>query len=117
MSSTSGMYIKKAIPTPATQWFEVGDHPGDIDVPIREYGSACTLVVDYYHPLSSTDDLSRECADCKLLLREHGWISTLEGGHIVCPSDWILTDIDGTHHPVKDSVFQRTYEKVGDILD
>lgn len=112
---TSGLYVKKPIPTSAVQWFKIGDHPGDVNSPYREYGGDSTMVVDYYSPRSSTDDLRRECEHCGLQMRDHGWIKTLEGGHIVCPSDWIMTGIDGEHWPVKASIFERTYERVGDL--
>lgn len=41
-----------------------------------------------------------------------GWISTLEGGHIVTPGDYIITGIKGEHYPCKPDIFEATYEKV-----
>lgn len=41
-----------------------------------------------------------------------GWVKTLEGGHIVTPSDWIITGVRGEHYPCKDGIFQQTYEPV-----
>lgn len=41
-----------------------------------------------------------------------GWISTLEGGHIVTPGDWIITGVKGEHYPCKPNIFEMTYEVV-----
>jgi len=45
---------------------------------------------------------------------DHGWIDTtiIEGGHTVCPGDWIITDADGRHYPCKPDIFAQTYEPV-----
>src|SRR5262245_28128818 len=37
-------------------------------------------------------------------------IETLEGGHDVTPGDWIVTGIAGERYPVKEAIFQLTYE-------
>jgi hypothetical protein len=47
-------------------------------------------------------------------MHNHGWIDTLEGSHIVCPGDWIITGVKGEHYPCKPDVFQATYEAVAD---
>ncbi len=41
-----------------------------------------------------------------------GWIQTLEGGHIVTPTDWIITGVVGERYPCKDAIFRETYEEV-----
>lgn len=41
---------------------------------------------------------------------DKGWIHTLEGGHIVCPGDWIITGVKGEHYPCKPDIFELTYE-------
>jgi hypothetical protein len=43
---------------------------------------------------------------------EHGWISTLEGGHIVCPGDWIIKGIKGEFYACKPDVFAQSYDEV-----
>ena len=43
---------------------------------------------------------------------DHGWINTLEGGHIVSPGDWIITGIAGEKYPCKPDIFAETYDKV-----
>ena len=42
-------------------------------------------------------------------LDEHGWIDTLEGGHIVCPGDYIITGVQGERYPRKPNIFEETY--------
>ncbi len=39
-----------------------------------------------------------------------GWISTLEGGHVVTPGDWIITGIQGERYPCKPDIFEATYD-------
>jgi hypothetical protein len=59
------------------------------------------------------------CEHCGRRMREHGHIGTLEGGHIVCVGDWIVTGVRGEHYPVKADIFAETYELVEDqgLLD
>ena len=40
------------------------------------------------------------------------WIETLEGNHDVTDGDWIITGVKGEKYPVKDEIFEITYEKV-----
>ena len=64
----------------------------------------------------SSDIFSHEggnkCFKCDELLDEHGTIPTLEGKHIVCPGDWIITGIKSEKYPCKPDIFEATYEKV-----
>jgi hypothetical protein len=46
----------------------------------------------------------------RVLPMGHGWIETLEGGHIVTPGDWIITGVKGEHYPCKPDIFEMTYE-------
>ena len=39
-----------------------------------------------------------------------GRINTLEGRMRVRPGDWIITGVAGEHYPIKDEIFQQTYE-------
>ena len=54
----------------------------------------------------------RACQHCGQTMHVHGWIDTKEGGHIVCPGDWIVTGVQGERYPVKPSIFEATYEGV-----
>lgn len=86
-------YRKKPIVVEAEQWFKPGDLEG-IVVPKLEYAN-------------------RVCKRCGLV-REHGWVETLEGGHIVCPGDWIVRGVKGEFYPVKPDIFKETYEEIND---
>ncbi|WP_436296239.1 Gp49 family protein [Variovorax sp. LjRoot175] len=107
----------------ATQWFKNGDHPSDYadDQQGLEGGELRTFtgaerkangwegsVVRYFrHP-----DVSGEsaCKHCGVRMHEHGWIDTLEGGHIVCPGDFIITGVKGELYPCKPDIFAATYD-------
>jgi len=52
----------------------------------------------------------KKCVECNRILAEHGKIKTLEGFHIVCPGDWIITGIEGEEYPCKPGIFEKTYE-------
>lgn len=96
-------FRKKPLTVEATQWFRNGDHPDDGD-PAME-----GRVVRYFrHP-----DISWQsaCRICGILMHCHGWIDTIEGGHIVCPGDWIITGVKGEMYPCKPGIFEMTYEK------
>ena len=113
-----GHYRKRPIVIAATQWFKNGDHPDDDcfrpyeDTGILPKEAREGAVVRYYrHPRM---DGQTVCAHCNLIMHVHGWIDTLEGGHTVCPRDWIITGIKNEHYPCKNDIFLATYEKVED---
>ena len=95
-------YRKKPIVIEATQWFQNGDHPED--GVSRVEGK---VVRRYRNP--DLNDKTK-CLHCKKPFHAHGWIDTLEGGHIVCPGHWIVTGVKGEHYPVKPDIFWDTYE-------
>jgi len=103
-------YRKKPVVVEATQWFKNGDHPEDNcetfnagDGPFQGEGK----VVRYFRrPDVSGDNM----CGCGTIMHNHGWIDTLEGGHIVCPGDWIITGIKGERYPCKPDIFNATYE-------
>ena len=49
---------------------------------------------------------------CGRDMHDHGWVDTQEGGHIVCPGDWVITGVAGEHYPCKPDIFEATYELV-----
>jgi len=87
-------YRKKPVVIEAFQWLKHGDHP---------------KVIKKYK-----DDDVRGTALCKCNWRmyDHGIINTLEGVHIVCPGDWIITGVKGEQYPCKPDIFDMTYDKV-----
>lgn len=100
-------YRKKPVVIDATQWFKNGDHPEDN----AEFGNEVVRegqVVRYYrHP---NDDGRRNCEHCGRTMHDHGWIDTLEGGHVVCPGDYVITGVRGERYPCKPDIFEQTYE-------
>lgn len=88
-------FRKLPVEIEATQWFKLGDH--DVVTPWLPDGNP---------------DLDLPCKGCSKPLRNHGFCQTLEGGHVVCPRDWIITGIKGEHYPCKPDIFAATCEAV-----
>lgn len=86
-----GKYRKKPVIIEAVQWFKMGDHPAvtSMNAPFAK------------HPW---------CGVCGKNRREHGVCPTLEGQHLVCPGDWIITGVKGENYPCKPDIFEATYE-------
>ena len=113
-------YRKRPVVVEASQWFKNGDHPEDACT-IRQ-GSGLTpdappaphlsegKVVRYYRRPGVRD--GAPCEQCGKPHGVHGWIDTLEGGHRVCPGDFIITGVAGERYPCKSDIFDRTYEPV-----
>jgi len=109
-------FRKKPVIIEATQWFKNGDHPDDnVMRPFEDTGAIPTKprggqVVGYFrHPNIPSEKV---CLHCNKIMHVHGWIDTMEGGHIVCSGDWIITGVAGEKYPCKDSIFKMTYEPV-----
>lgn len=118
-------FMKKPVSIEATQWFKNGDHPKDYaestwgleNGEMREFtgemrkenGCEGGIVGYFRHP-----DVSGEaaCKHCGKTMNVHGWIDTLEGGHIVCPADWIITGVKGENYPCKPDIFELTYDSI-----
>ena len=109
-----GRFAKRPFVIDAFQWFKNGDHPDDNCFPIKmddgyQFNSEGKVVRYFRHP----DVLKgKVCEKCSCEMEKHGWIDTLEGGHIVCPGDWIITGVKGEHYPCKPDIFDMTYESV-----
>lgn len=94
-------FRKKPVVIDATQWvvFTGAERKG------WEGG-----VVRYFrHP---DVDGEMACKHCGVRMHNHGWIDTLEGGHIVCPNDFVITGVKGEVYPCKPDIFEATYEAV-----
>jgi len=108
MSTKYKKYRKKPIVIEAEQWKKVtydreaGNGIRPEDMPIYHLG------VGYYR----TPDIDGQdkCKHCNIIMHEHGWIDTLEGGHIVCPEDWIIKGVEDEFYPCKPDIFEKTYE-------
>lgn len=86
-------YRKRPVAIHAQQWSKEIDHPE---------------VLPYW-----TDRwVKNVCPQCRRGADRHGRIPTLEGEHIVCPGDWIITGVHGEHYPCKPDIFAKTYEPI-----
>lgn len=95
------LFRKKPVTVQATQWQKNGDHPEDGAAHTADGGSLQhegRLVRYFRHPNRSGSD---NCQHCRRVMHDHGWIDTKEGGHIVCPGDWIITGVQGEHYPLQ----------------
>lgn len=115
---TPRYFKKRPVVVEAYPWFKNGDHPEDkvgepaVDPFNKEvYARIEGAVVQFYRNPDVAVETTK-CKHCDKLLVTHGWIETLEGGHIVCPGDWIITGTKGEHWPVKPDIFAETYEEV-----
>ncbi len=107
-------FRKKPVVIDATQWDQNGDHPED----------NCELILNQTgHPFKSEGKVVRyfrrpdvpgtsSCGYCGRTFHHHGWIDTREGGHIVCPGDFVITGVKGERYPCKPDIFAATYEAV-----
>lgn len=107
-------FRKKPVVIEASQWFKNGDHPddgggrfvsGEFAGELHEGG-----VVRYFRRPDVAG--AKLCEHCSCSMDKHGWIDTLEGGHIVCPGDWVITGVKGERYPCKPDIFAATYEAV-----
>lgn len=118
-------YRKRPVVIEATQWFKNGDHPADYaeDRAVVEGGVVTASSGDYAKAKGWEGGVVRyfrhpdvlgttPCKHCGNTMHVHGWIDTLEGGHIVCPGDWIITGVKGEYYPIKNDIFLATYESV-----
>lgn len=106
-------FRKKPVVIEAEQWFKNGDHSDDnckmFDAGNGPFKGEGKIVRYYRHP-----DISGQarCKYCGEIMHLHGWIDTVEGGHIVCPGDWIIKGVEGEFYPCKPDIFKKTYEAV-----
>lgn len=115
----TGIFRKRPVEIRATQWYTNGDHPQDSTDRMQPFMDACEgEVVRYFRHPDVDGDSTHECG---FIWNNHGFIDTREGGHAVCPGDWIITDQDVDpdnprhghwYYPVKPDVFEATYEVV-----
>lgn len=88
------MFRKRPVEVEAKLWRRMGDHP-------------------MVFPLSRWPQLALPgTCNCGQPAEGHGAIPALEGVHVVCPGDWIITGVAGEHYPCKPDIFAGTYERV-----
>jgi hypothetical protein len=118
-------YRKKPVVIEAHQWFKNGDHPEDYtgERTIFDKGDMLIVPGSYAKEQDWEGAVVRRfrrpdvnggetCALCGQDMNNHGWIDTLEAGHIVCVGDFIITGIKGERYPCKPDIFAATYELV-----
>ncbi len=105
-------FKKKPVIIEATQWFKNGDHPQD-GYPWADNTDGDPVPVEgkvvRYHRVPNPYG-QVNCNHCGGIMHKHGWVDTFEGGHVVCPGDWIITGVKGEHYPCKPDIFEMTYE-------
>ncbi len=106
-------FRKRPVVVDATQWWRNGDHPLDYASDASGHRRAHGHEGEVVRYFRSGDEDDAPCAKCGQNHFVHGWIDTLDGGHIVCPGDWIITGVNGEHYPCKPDIFAKTYEPVG----
>lgn len=110
----------KPVVIEAIQWFKNGDHPKDHE-PIGEVPLSKAALEKYVEDIQAEGKIVRyyrrpdvdghtKCKKCGKIMHLHGWIDTREGGHIVCPGDFILIDVQGEYYPIKPDIFGAIYE-------
>ena len=109
----------------AIQWFKNGDHlddytrskPGLTATGTRMFApSECRAqgwegdVVRYYrNPYVAG---AKICQSCSQRMHDHGWIDSGGDGVIVCPGDFLITDIYGRLSTCAPKIFGRLYEAI-----
>jgi len=53
-----------------------------------------------------------QCHVCKLNIPKKPYIASLEGNMYIDEGDWIITGIQGERYPIKNYIFEETYEMV-----
>lgn len=108
-------FRKKPVVIEASRWLKNGDHPDDHrtkDLVLPDGSISEGQVVRYFRHPAPDKAGHVECGYCGVRMHDHGWIDTMEGGHVVCPGDWIITGVKGERYPCKPDVFEATYERV-----
>jgi hypothetical protein len=111
-------FRSKAVTIEAVQWWKNGDHPLDHvgEIVKAAWGPDYErlegeLVRFFRHPAFPG---ASTCEDCSKTYHAHGYLDTAQGGHKVCPGDWIIPESHsaGKFYPCKPDVFESRYEAV-----
>lgn len=118
-------FRKNPVEVSAYQWFEVSPYvegvERDVDYwryppidPVTGEVSAADNAISIGQLAHSDSQLPERMRrdSCDAAMDDHGYIDTLEGGHTVCPGDWVITGVQGEKYPCKPDIFAATYEAV-----
>ncbi|WP_182360570.1 hypothetical protein [Tomitella gaofuii] len=118
--TTPKKFRKRPVVVEAAVWNTYGDHRAvdyyrhpPVDPSTGEIVGAGGILMGRMKHSEVPDRFRR--ATCEALMDDHGWIDTLEGGHTVCPGDWIITGVAGEFYPCKPDIFAATYEEATDV--
>jgi rubredoxin len=92
-------YQKKPVVIQAAQWQEHGDLTQVARFDDESVSNFCDVEDNW------------TCGACGGRPEIHGWVRTLEGGHIACPNDWIIRGVEGEYYPCKPAIFEKTYQR------
>jgi len=81
-----GKYRKKPVVIDATQWLPIGGDEGAMPNP------------------PAPDNVLKQEGGLWMMRTIEGWLE-------LTPYDWIITGVQGEHYPVKQDIFEATYEK------
>lgn len=72
------------------------------------------LVVEaeQWWPSEKTEGVKNCYDDLFITIASHGIMKTPEGNIKIYPGDWIITGIEGERYCCKQSIFEKTYEKI-----
>lgn len=112
-------YRKKPVVVEAVQWLHPDDHSKvgywrypPVDPKTGEISAkddAINMGQLRHSSHSMPDKFRRET--CDAFMDDHGYIDTLEGGHTVCPGNYIITGVQGECYPCREDIFVATYEQ------
>lgn len=104
-------YRTKPIVIEASRWFKNGDHPKDLSRRLEDADGPFLSEGKVVRRFCRPDNPGiTPCEHCRVAMWHHGWIDTKEGGHIVCPGDFIITGVQGERYPSKPDIFAATYD-------
>lgn len=104
-------YRKKPVVIDAGRWW--GSHSDGRPLESNDPGTEDVIQISAENPTWNLPVVLRQaCEQCGGAAFIHGWIGTWEGGHRVCPGDWIITGVQGEQYPCKPQIFELTYEAV-----
>lgn len=115
--TTPQRYRKKPVVIEASRWLKDGDHSEvglyrylPVDPITGEISAGVDAILMGQMKHSEVPEKFRRDT-CHDIMDDHGWVDTLEGGHMVCPGDYIIRGVQGELYPCKPEIFTASYEE------